>query len=163
MDAYALAVNPRTAVQQRAYSHHLVFRLHLAALPVDGLFECGAAIRSTPVVLDVNDIALLGHHHFPHPDIAQPAVADELGVGPSIYIDDQRIFLRRIEIPRIEEAVVVVADSVRGLDRAHFNLALGIFVQRVGGGQDAVYDRSVGIFNQGDSRHVEAAVAVDEL
>ena len=83
-------------------THHLVLHLLLAAVTVDGLLKGRTAVGRAPVVLDINQIALLGHEHLPHADLPQPGILHQLGVRASINVEDDRILPLRIEILGID-------------------------------------------------------------
>lgn len=112
-------------------AHHLVFHLGEAAAAVDGLLEGGAAVLCAPVVLDIDQITLLGHEHLPHADVAQPGVLDHLTVRSAIDIQDDGILPGRVEVLGIDEPIIVLKPAVGGGDGAQFHLAGGIVPQRI--------------------------------
>ncbi len=73
---------------QAADAHHLVFHFGLSAPAVDGLLKGGAAVGCAAVVLDIHQISLLGHEHFPHADIPKPTVLDHLGMRAAVNVND---------------------------------------------------------------------------
>ena len=161
--AYPVAVDCGYSREQLRDSGELVLGFGHSALAVDGLLELRSPVSRAPVVLNVDEVALLGHQHLPHPYVAQPLVADHLGLRTAVDIDYQRIFLRRVVVPRVEQAVVVVELPVGRAHPAEFHAALGVFVQGVDGVEYPVDDLSVGVLDHGDSRDVDAAVSVYEF
>ena len=74
-------------------SDHLVRHLGLSAILVDDLLVFGTVILSAPVVLDIDNVAVLGHVEFPHPDLPEPGVVDHLRMRATIYVKYYRILL----------------------------------------------------------------------
>ena len=162
MHAYALPVYPRAALEQFLQAGELVLGLGVAAETVDGLLELGAAVLRAPVVLHIDGVALLRHHEFPHANAAEPAVLDHLRVRTSVNIDDEGIFLRRIEVDRLEEAVVVVEARVGGAHLAELHIGDFDVLQGILGGGEALDERAVAVAYVYAAGHADGAPGVDE-
>ena len=161
VDADAVLVHVRE-LHQAAEARHLVGHLGLAALAVDGALEFRALVGGATVVLDIDEIALLGHEHLPHPHAAQPAVLHHLGVRTAIDVHDHRILLRRVEILRIVEAVVVVELPVGARDGAQLHGAGGEVLERVARLEELLRGLAVRAPEQRHARGVQVRVAVEE-
>ena len=116
---------------EAADAHHLVFHFFLATLPVDGLFKGGAPVFRSPVVLNIDQVAFLGHQHFPHADISEPAVLHHLAVRAAIDIEDDGIFPGRVEVLGVDEPIVIFELAVGAGDGSHFHLAGSETLERV--------------------------------
>ena len=144
-------------------SNHLVLHFALSALAVDCFLIFGAPVLSAPVVLDIDNVPLLGHKHLPHPDLSEPAVLNHLGMRSSIDVQYHRIFDGRVEIGRKEEPVPVVVVAVRASDLAEEYLSGLVVTERIAGRLDVTDQFAVRRPQVSASRNIEAAVAVDEL
>ena len=128
--AYARRINVGK-LQEAVYAHHLVLHLLYAALAVDGLLEGGAAVGCAAVVLYIHEVSLLRHEHFPHADLSQPGIANQLAVGAAVYVDHKGILSGSVEVLGIDEAVVIVKGAVGRGDGSKLYLAGGVVLQRV--------------------------------
>jgi len=160
MHADPLCIDPGLAFQH-VDAHHLVGHFGLPACAVDGLFVGRAAIRGAAVVLDIDDVSLLGHQHLPEEHFAEPGVLDKLGMGAAVDIDDDGILLRRVEAERLDEAIIIVILAVRALDLSEVDLALGKAGDRVGGAEELVVDMAGGAPEIRDAGGGEVAVVVE--
>ena len=126
----AVPVHVRQCLE-RLDSDHLVSHLGLSAVFVNRLLELRTAVLRAPVVLHIDNVSALGHIHFPHPHLAEPCVRNHLGMRTSIYVENHRIFLGRVESHRLVEPEPVVVFPVGALHRSEGHLAGGIFCKRI--------------------------------
>ena len=112
-------------------SDHLVRHLGLSAILVDDLLVFSAVILRAPVVLNIDNVAVLGHVEFPHPDLPEPGVVDHLRMRATIYVKYYRILLCRVESERLVEPVMVLVLPVGTLHRSEADLSGSVVGKRV--------------------------------
>ena len=111
-DADALGVDIGPGGEGRPDRRGLVGRGQDADLAVDALAPGPAARRGRAAVVEAgHDVALLGQHQVPEVAVAAPAVLDGLPGGLAVDVDEQRIFLGRVEVGR-QDAPAVDLDPV---------------------------------------------------
>ena len=81
----------------------------------------------------------------------------------SIDVEDNRVFLCRVEICRQKESVPVVVLAVRALDRAEKHFSGLVCFERILSCDEIADQLSVAGHYVCDARHIEAAVVVDVL
>ena len=118
-------------VHEHIDSYHLVGHLCLSALSVDGLLELETTVLSTSVVLYIYEVSTLCHVHLPSAELAHICILDHLRMRTAVYINDNRVFLRRIEVLRLDETVPVVVLAVCTLYSAKADLGLCIVHGRI--------------------------------
>ena len=77
MHSYSVGINVRQ-FHQSPHADHLVGHFGLTALSPDCLFVVQTSVGSAPVVLDIDNIASLGHVHFPAAQFCTEGVAYHL-------------------------------------------------------------------------------------
>src|SRR5215831_19606255 len=88
---------------------------------IDGLFEGVTARGGAAIVEGKDDVALLCHHLVPEESSwASPGIRDHLGVWPAVGEGDDGIFLRRVELWRLDHRAMQ-GDAVAGLHGEKFD------------------------------------------
>ena len=143
-------------------AHHLVAHLELAALAVDALLEGFATVGGAAVVEGEDEESFLGKVVEVDASACRPLIGDELGVGSTVHINHDGIFLRSVEVIGLDEAGVKGL-AVFGFQRADGGLTDVVVFQRVLGLVHTFHKLAVGIHDVHIVRHIGAGVEVEEI
>ena len=132
MYAYSFLVDERK-FHHHAHSDHLVGHFGLSALSMYGLFELQTSVLSTSVILYIYEITLLGKVHLESAELGEICVLYHLRMRTTININYHRVLLRRIEVQRLYESVVIVVLAVCALYCSEGNLGIGVCRGRICG------------------------------
>ena len=83
---------------------------------MDDLLEVSSTMSRTTAIDCEYDIALSSHIEIPPEATSVEAILHKLGVGAIVDVDDRGIFLARIKVCGLEQAVIEVGDSIGSLD-----------------------------------------------
>ena len=123
-----------------------------------------AAVRTAAVVHGEEDVAFVGHVEVPAAGGVVPVGRNHLGVRAAIDIDNGGIFLRRVEVGRLDETVVEISLAVGRLESARFHAGHLEALERIGGGEQAYGLLAVGGGgNVDDARHVGSRPVVQQV
>ena len=100
------------------------------------VLEVQSAVVAATAVNRKHDISFLSHVQVPSTGIVEAVVMNQLGMRTTVYIDDGRVFLVRVEVDRFDKTVVEVCLSVGRFQCTQCDFRqVVVFNQRVGSGQ----------------------------
>ena len=109
-------------------AHHLVAHLKLTALAVDALFKSLATVGGATVIEGENEEAFLGKVVEVDACTSRPFIGDELGMRATVNIYHDGIFLRSVEVIRLDgcrASVRLRLSACRWWSRRCCNLSVG--------------------------------------
>ena len=116
----AVAIYIRQTFQE-FHTFHLVFSFFNAKMSESSIFKFQSAVVTSTVVEAEHDVTFVGHVDIPATCTVLPTAGDHLGVRTAVYIDDSGVFLVRIEVSGLYDAVVKISHTVGSLDGAGFD------------------------------------------
>lgn len=143
-------------------ARELVTHLQLAALTVDALLKGLSTVSGTTVVQGEDEEAFLGQVVEVDACAGRPFVGDQLSVRTAVHIDDDRIFLRRIEIVRLDQTGIERL-AVFGFQSADGGLTHVVVLQRVFSLMQTLDELAAGVLQIDIVRHIGAGIAVEEI
>ena len=160
-DAAAVYVGQRL---EELDAFHLVLALLDAEVAEGAVLKLQAAVRTAAVVHGEEDVAFVGHVEVPAAGGVVPVVDNQLGMRAAIDIDNGGIFLRRVEVGRLDEAVVEIGLAVGRLEGTRFHAGHLETLERIGGGEQAYGFLAVGGGGDVDgARHVGSRPVVQQV
>ena len=142
---------------------YLVFAFFNAEATEGGVLKLQSAVTAATIVDRKHDIAFVGHIRVPATCAILPASGDTLGMRTSVDVNNGWIFLVRVKVCRLHQAVVKVGCAVGRFDCPGFNTWHLITFIRVFGSQQVYgFFEVLCIYQINDARLVFSGITVDK-